>query len=127
MIRLRLRLRRFSRLALGLLLALSIVPSVSQMLASGAPAGPWAELCGSLGSPRLVALDQGPSDTGPAPAAQPEHCPLCGSAAALLPPPPVQEVPDGVFVSKHPPLFAQAPRPLFAWLAARPRGPPRPA
>ena len=55
-----------------------------------------------------------------------EHCPLCISHAGSvgLPPPFSSPLPVITGHDHYPPLFYQAPRVLFAWLAASPRGPP---
>lgn len=125
MIRLRPQLPWFSRLALGLLLALALVPSLSRSLADADAAGPWAELCSSLGAGvGLLRADVGPDDRAPALGLQGEHCPLCHNPPLAPPLEAFGTVPLLVRATAHPPLFAQAPRPLFAWQVARPRGPP---
>jgi hypothetical protein len=71
---------------------------------------------------------QAPADPGtPAGhAGQSDHCPLC-RVQADAPPMPVS---DAALVAVQPlsdaapPLFLHAPRPLHAWRAAHPRGPP---
>lgn len=124
--RIRLQLRWFSRLALGLLLALALAPSVSRALADQAAPGPWSEYCSSVGTQRFAAATL-PQDPAPAPAsAHVDHCPLCGnlSGPLALPSASTRDVPASDAGSFEPPLFAHAPRPLFAWRTAQPRGPP---
>lgn len=124
--RIRPQLAWFSRLALGLLLALAVLPSLSRALADQTAPGPWAEYCSSVGTQRWAATAL-TEDSVPAPAsAHIDHCPLCGNASGPLAPPPAQacEVPSLDAGSFHPPLFAHAPRRLFAWCTAQPRGPP---
>lgn len=55
-----------------------------------------------------------------------EHCPFCMNHAgsAALPPPTLSPLAVITGHDLYPPLFYQAPRPQFAWLAASPRGPP---
>lgn len=126
MYRLRPQLRWFGRLALGLLLSLALVPSLSRALADQAAPGPWGEYCSSVGTQR-IAVTGLPEESSPAPAATHiEHCPLCGNLNGPLVPPPAQTagLPALDAGSFRPPLFAHAPRPLFAWRTAQPRGPP---
>lgn len=56
-------------------------------------------------------------------------CPYCAThAGAFLPPAaPVVRLPVDGLRHSPPPLFLDAPRPLFAWAATRSRGPPIPA
>jgi hypothetical protein len=54
-----------------------------------------------------------------------EHCPMCGQSGHSVMPPLAQSLLKLPGLSDAPPrLFLLAPRPLFAWLQARPRGPP---
>lgn len=55
-----------------------------------------------------------------------EHCPFCMNHAGGAGLPPPSPLPLAVITGhdRYPPLFYQAPRAQFAWLAARPRGPP---
>lgn len=55
-----------------------------------------------------------------------EHCPFCMNHAGSVGLPPPASAPLAVIAGHdaYPPLFYQAPQPQFAWLAARPRGPP---
>lgn len=124
--RIRPQLRWFSRLALGLLLALALAPSLSRALADQAAPGPWSEYCSSVGTQRFTAAAL-PEDSAPPPAsAHIDHCPLCGNLNGPMAPPLAQtrEVPAPDAGGFRPLLFAHAPRPLFAWRTAQPRGPP---
>ena len=54
-----------------------------------------------------------------------EHCPMCGQTGHSGMPPLSRPLLKLSGLSDAPPrLFLLAPRPLFAWLQARPRGPP---
>ena len=134
---LRSRLRSFTWLALFAMLGLALAPTVSHALATVGVAGgskPWAEICSAAGaklSSAAVLPDTPESPESPAApsdgtAMHPEHCPLCtlASHTSALPPadPALLPVPDGA--AYLPALFSHAPRPLFAWASARPRGPP---
>lgn len=115
---------------------LALAPTVSHALAAGGQGGfnPWAEICSAAGQAVSSAAAHAAGGERSAPSSAPEpaglqhleHCPLCGIGAQvpLLPPAaPAAFAPAG---GAHfvPLLFAQAPRPLFAWAAAQPRGPP---
>lgn len=107
------------------------VTLAAMLLASGAPAlsqalaayrgdlAPWSVVC-SAGQAR--------ADTShlSGVATVFEHCPFCAlQGQDMAPPPalPALALPPGR--AALPALFLQAPRPLFAWAAAQPRGPPR--
>jgi hypothetical protein len=133
-----LKLRRHTAwptwIALLAIWALSLVPTVSQLLAAAAPDGSVrAEICTPQGLRwvTLVAVDEladGPAGT-PADtlaAAHSDHCPLC-RLQHDAPPLPLatalshEPAPGPAFV---PSLFLQAPHTLHAWRSAQPRGPP---
>lgn len=111
------------------MLALALLPTVSHALAfAHGGKSNWAEICTPQGM-KLVALDDAPgaADTPPAQAGSHlDHCPYCGLSghATGLPPAPaaVPGLPAGA--DAVPRLFLQAPRTLFAWRSAQPRGPP---
>jgi hypothetical protein len=129
-----LKLRRHTALptwiALLAIWALSLVPTVSQLLAAAAPDGSVrAEICTPQGLRwvTLVAADDGaePPATDSA-AAHSDHCPLCRLQHDAPPLPvatalPHEPAPGPAFV---PSLFLQAPHTLHAWRSAQPRGPP---
>jgi hypothetical protein len=110
------------------MLALAVLPMVSHALAlaRGGP-GAWVEVCTPQGM-RLVAVDDSAAQPAAPVSAEGhlEHCPSCLLGADASGPPPAAlaawsspQGPAGV-----PLLFLQAPRTLFAWRSAQPRGPP---
>lgn len=112
-------------------LGMALAPTVSHalMAASGAQ---WTEICSTSGS-RWVPLQAEKGPPGETPPAAPSnaldmpHCPLCCHLGGDTGMPPAQPLP-AVFLDNAaqllPALFLHAPRPLFAWAAAQPRGPP---
>ena len=122
------QLRKLVWLALTAMLALSLLPTVAHALsfAKGEP-GRLAEICTAQGS-QWVSVEGTPSDRD-APATGIGHledCPYCShaSAAAALPPT-LPAMPVRLLAgAEAPPLFLNAPRTLFAWASAQPRGPP---
>ncbi|HJV97296.1 MAG TPA: DUF2946 domain-containing protein [Albitalea sp.] len=119
------RLRRLTWIALTAMLALALVPTLSHALAFARGQSDLANVCSAQGT-RLVATDdESPSPSG-ATFDHVDQCPLCSLQAASLALPPAAD--DGVAPLKlsHavPALFLAAPRLLFAWSAAQPRGPP---
>jgi hypothetical protein len=111
-------------LALVAMLALSVLPTVSHALAGESNA--FAEVCTPQG-PKVVALADGEQQPSTA-SLHLEHCPYCvaGIGAAGLPPAPQALPLPPAEAVLQPPLFLHAPRTLFAWAAAQPRGPPIP-
>ncbi len=111
------------------MLALALLPSLSHALAHARGGdSAWAEVCTPRGM-RLVALDADGATDPAAPvqaAGHLEHCPLCalGADTAALPPAPAADLALPAGASLLPPLFLLAPRTLFAWRSAQPRGPP---
>lgn len=113
--------------------ALSLVPTVSHLLAAAAPDGSVrTEICTPQGLRwvTLVAADDPAATTGKLPTESPtaghtDHCPLCRlqhDAPPLLVVAAVPEPATGPgFV---PSLFLRAPHTLHAWRSAQPRGPP---
>ena len=115
-------------LALVAMLALALLPTVSHALAFARGGAAWAEVCTPQGM-RLVSVDAAQAvDTGaPVQAAgHLEHCPFCALGADLpaLPPAPAAALPLPLGSAEPPALFLHAPRTLFAWRSAQPRGPP---
>lgn len=111
------------------MLALVLLPTVSHALAfaqGGKTA--WAEVCTPQGM-KLVALDDAPGAgdmTPPQGDIHLEHCPYCtlsGQSNAMPPAPPAAPA-LLAGADALPLLFLQAPRTLFAWRSAQPRGPP---
>lgn len=133
----RLRLQRFPLwLALLAVLAAALLPGLAQAVRSQQPDNPaWAEICSSQGPGLLqaaLAADEGltPDPQRSAELAHLfEHCPLCllqqpGSMPAL-PTVQAQQTLLRLDLSQPlPALFLHAPRPLHAWAALQPRGPP---
>ena len=124
--------------ALMAMVAMAIMPTISHAIVRfSAPAGaPMVmEVCTTRGVER-ISMAPGLQLTDPSkdvesktlPASHDlnaEHCPMCGQSVHPALPPPSQWVLKLPGLSDAPPrLFLLAPRPLFAWLQARPRGPP---
>jgi hypothetical protein len=113
--------------------ALSLVPTVSHLLAAAASDGSVrAEICTPQGLRwvTLAAVDNHPDGAAGMPAGAPavahdDHCPLCRLQhdAPPLPVAAVRHEPASgpAFV---PSLFLHAPHTLQAWRSAQPRGPP---
>ncbi|MFZ5549262.1 MAG: DUF2946 domain-containing protein [Pseudomonadota bacterium] len=121
-------LRRASILAWLALIALVFVPTVSRLLAHGTGDSSWVEVCTPQGMKQVAFADDGGGTPLPDLPAMThlDHCPLCGlgGSAPMLPPTAFTWVPSGALAEAMPALFGAAPRPLFAWVAAQPRGPP---
>lgn len=106
----------------------ALAPTISQalVLVSGDSAA-LAEICSTAGFKR-VQLD--PSGRLGEPAnprvAMADHCPFCTfqSHAIAPPPPPVAMASLTPLAFEAPAPFLTAPRTLFAWATAQPRGPP---
>jgi len=104
------------------MLALALLPTVSRALAFERGASQPSEICSVQGAGDV------PAEPGGAVAGHLDHCPLCHAGAdALGMPPSSPAVAAPIAWRALPALFHAAPRPLFAWLAARPRGPPSPS
>lgn len=115
----------------------ALAPSMSQAIAAVRGQAVAWEICrvdGAPGSGASVALSAAPARLG-APDGAPagddkmkpgEHCAYCLTHAGSFGLPPAMAATVGVFGShpQHPFLFYRSPRPLTAWSAARPRGPP---
>jgi hypothetical protein len=128
------RLRRLHRpsawTALLAVLAMALVPSLARALAHGQGAGvQWVEVCTAQGMKLVAVADHGATEPGDTPHTllpQLEHCPLCtlGHGGPALP--------SAAFALQPPPAaaravatrFLHAPRTLYAWRSAQPRGPP---
>ena len=124
--------------ALWAMIAMAIMPTISHAIvrfSEPADAPMVMEVCTTRGverismNPGLQLMDQS-ADAGSKthPASHDlisEHCPMCGQSGHSALPPPSQTLLKLPGISDAPPrLFLLAPRPLFAWLQARPRGPP---
>ena len=124
--------------ALWAMIVMAIMPTISHAIVRfSEPAGaPMVmEVCTTRGVER-VSMAPGLQWTDPSkdvgsktlPASHDlnsEHCPMCGQSGHSAMPSPAQSLLKLPGLSDAPPrLFLLAPRPLFAWLQARPRGPP---
>ena len=124
------QLRGFVWLALAAMLAMALLPTVAHALtfAQGGKSS-LAEICTPRGM-QWVQLDGAPADTElPAAVDHMEDCPYCSRAMSMtgLPPPVLQLQLQPQTGGAKPPLFLHAPRTLFAWASAQPRGPPQTA
>jgi hypothetical protein len=105
----------------------SLAPAISHVLRVGSPSG-WTEICTALGS-RLVPADAGePAGQSPASSGEHlfEHCPYGSLHVPALGMPEAPLAFDALVApsSGVPERFLTAPRTLFAWATAQPRGPP---
>lgn len=112
-------------LALGALLLAVLAPTLSQVFAREARFI-TTTICSASNAGRiqkLIATEEAPAQEH---AAVLDHCPFCHMGASLLAlPSSAYELPVIAGASLRPPLFYQASVPLFAWNAAKPRGPPQ--
>jgi hypothetical protein len=124
MVAIRRHLRFANWLALVAMLALAVLPTLSHAMA-GSSNG-FAEVCTPQG-PKVIALADGEQQPSSA-SLHLEHCPYCiaGIGAVGMPPAPLVLPLPAAEAALQPPLFLQAPRTLFAWAVAQPRGPPFP-
>ncbi|HEV8689512.1 MAG TPA: DUF2946 domain-containing protein [Ideonella sp.] len=123
MLTLRHHLRGLATIAFVAIFALALLPTVSRLLAHATGSSAWAEICTPRGL-KALSLDEGQKAPATA-AAHLDHCPLCGLAGSALAPPPIAVVWQTLAPARAMPrLFGAAPRPLHAWAAGRPRGPP---
>lgn len=107
----------------------ALAPSVSHAFAAAHGQPPLLiEIC-SVGGTRFVALDvsrdQAPTGEHRT-AGTGEHCPFCFTHAGgdALPSAALPDLRRAALPAEMPRLFYQAPRLLFNWSAAHPRGPP---
>ena len=104
------------------MLAMTLLPTVSHALAR--PGSGFVEVCTPQGM-KLVALADGEKQPSSA-SLHLEHCGYCSASfsAVVMPtlPPTLPQV--STLGTEAPPLFLHAPRTLFAWRSAQPRGPP---
>lgn len=106
------------------LLFAAVAPGASYALAADAPQR-FIEICTSHGV-ETIQLDGAAGTDSTSPGSHLSACDHCIAHCQLLaPPPPVRIVLAQVTGRDfHPPRFYSAPRPLHAWTAAAPRGPP---
>ena len=117
-------------LAIVALLALALLPTLSHALVHRqSDRGALAEICTPQGMQQRVVsgadVPGGEVDRAGFPGHL-EHCPYCalGSVTAVLPSPTAPALALLALTQAEPALFLRAPRTLFAWAAAQPRGPP---
>lgn len=105
----------------------ALAPSLSHALGSYERDLGWDQICSASGShaASFTTLDS-TSDNSSDQASAVPHCPFCAPQAGhvALPAPSVSLALPNLTAVFLPPLFYQAHRPLFAWSAANPRGPP---
>jgi hypothetical protein len=107
----------------------ALAPSISQAVnAARTSAAGWDEIC-TVDGPKLIKADGEASHTSTAPVEKSghfEHCPFCFAHAGSfgLPPGTGFTFPIASGNPTLPPLYYQAPRPLFIWAAAQSRAPP---
>ncbi len=122
------RLRAFTWTALIAAFGLALVPTLSHALAF-AQAGKNAlvEICTPQGMQLVSAAEAALDDNSPlVDTSHLEHCPYCAQGAGALgvPTEPLTAQFAPMVGAEPPALFLHAPRTLFAWAVAQPRGPP---
>jgi hypothetical protein len=112
--------------ALFAALAAALLPAISHAFALDGSATKWVEVCSVSGPVAIEVPANGPGFPKAPKASDFEHCPFCSAQAApvAILPPTVAVLALPAASAPVPPLFLLAPRPLFAYLAARPRAPP---
>jgi len=121
-------LRRFTWIAILVMWASALMPTIARALAAQAPAS-WVEVCTDVGMKRVAVDDDGrPADTGAPASANPmtDHCVFCslgGPDGAALPASGTPLLTSGLS-DTVPVLFLRAPYTLHAWAHAQPRAPP---
>jgi hypothetical protein len=107
----------------------TLSPEISHAIAAAqGKAAPWEQICSTSGS-KFIPLDLDSKNENPGQNTTPmamEHCAYCVSHAASYMLPPVAGLQFSIIIPHlfFPPLFYRASRPLFAWAASSPRGPP---
>jgi hypothetical protein len=123
------RRSRFSStwLTIGLLLMGACMPTLAQALRSSA-GGAWPDICTAAGPAvrEVAGQEAAPGRSDEEALSMSAPCLYCSmqSAASGLPPAPLASVALPNLHHAAPAAFLAAPRTLFAWLAAQPRGPP---
>ena len=120
--------KRFVWVAAMAILLMALAPTISHAL-QGQSARDWALVCSTQGAKWISASgDAEDRSSAPQPASVHafEHCPYCSLHAGTVGLPPAGGSVVLLSLSDRVPrLFLTAHRPLHAWLAAQPRGPPR--
>lgn len=112
-------------MAIFAILIATLMPAVSHLLrASGSAA--WVEVCTSLGSKWVSAVDAEKTGTE-LPRAMLDDCPYCLLQGNLFGLPPRTATAAPLLLARFdvPRLFLAAARTPFVWLSAQPRAPPQ--
>ena len=113
-----------SRLACAAVLLSALMPALSHVLAPDRAAALLAEICSPGGLRKRDAI----GDDGKAPVKKPMSMEDCSYCRIQFDTPALPFVPPALVLAdiatRHPPLYYQAPAPLFSWISANPRGPP---
>jgi hypothetical protein len=107
----------------------AVAPVLSHAFQPAPGGAGWVEVCTAMGQ-QMVHIDGAAAEPSKGKQADDHaraHCPYCSSHAVQLGLPPASSPVLFVPTLHHglPALFFAAPRTLFAWSTAQPRGPPR--
>jgi hypothetical protein len=117
--------KRCAWLAFAAMLAAALAPAVSRMLSSDRIANiMMAEICAPSGMD-YAGMRQVPDDRNIGHLDDCAYCRLQADTPVL--PAAIAVIEPRAGAAPRPPLFYHASTPLFAWTAAKPRGPPLPA
>lgn len=107
------------------LLFAAVAPGASYAFAGESPQR-FMEICTSHGVETIQLDGATGTDGDTSPGSHLSACDHCIAHCQLLAPPPPARIVVAQVTGRdfHPPLFYSAPRPLHAWTAAAPRGPP---
>ena len=116
-------------LALLAVLFAALAPAISHALAASSPSAMPSALLQICTVDGLKAAPAGDAERQPAvdPVVHAfEHCPYCFTHAGSFALLPTADLPSAIPCTRaiFPPLFYRAPRTLFVWSSANPRGPP---
>jgi hypothetical protein len=122
------QLRRTTFIALMAMLVLALAPTVSKIIADERATNNMVEVCTTEGTKWLLASELGQTvsgghDQGPS-SLHGGDCPFCSLQTAKFLTSEAQSFAATPVASLLPPLFYQAPKPLFAWAHSRSRAPP---
>jgi hypothetical protein len=110
------------------MLLLALAPTVSKVIAAERATSNVVEVCTSEGTKWLPASELGQTaSAGHDQESSSLHggdCPYCSLQTAKFLTSAAQSFATSAVVSLLPPLFYQAPKPLFAWAHSRSRAPP---
>jgi hypothetical protein len=122
--------RRTSFIALLAMVMLTLAPTVSKVIAAERIDSSLVEVCTTEGTKWLAASELGQvalAGHDQAPSSVHDHggdCPYCNLQATKFLSSVVQSCATVKSVALFPPLFYQAPKPLFAWALQPARAPP---